>query len=99
VLNLTKVIVYVVYLIAVFIEVMLLLRVALLYFAANPVTPFVQFVYNVSDAFLIPFRGIFPAHASGLTGGYLDTSALFAAVVYLIVVSVIQSLLYYLDRK
>lgn len=98
-LSLTKIIVYVIYLIAVFIEVMLLLRVVLLYFGANPIAPFVQFVYNVSEAFMTPFRGIFPAHVSGLTGGYIDTSALFAALIYLIIVAVIQSVLYYLDSK
>jgi hypothetical protein len=98
-LSLSRLIVYIVYLIAVFIEVILLLRVALLFFSANPLTPFVNFVYSTSNYFMAPFRGIFPAHPAELTGGYLDTSALFAALVYLIIVAAIQSLMVYLERR
>lgn len=98
-LSITKIIIYAVYIIAVFVEVMLLLRIVLLLFSANPTVPFVEWVYSVSGYFLAPFRGIFPARASELTGGYLDTSAIFAAVVYLIIVAVIQSVMRYLDRR
>lgn len=101
-LSITKIIVYFVYLIAVFIETILLLRVFFLLFSANPATPFVNFVYTTSTQFMAPFQGIFPSQAittSTNTTGYLDTSALFAAMVYLIIVTIIQSLLAYLDRR
>lgn len=101
-LSITKVIVYLVYLVAVFIETILLLRVFFLLFSANPSTPFVNFVYTTSTQFMAPFQGIFPSHAvtTGVnTTGYLDTSALFAAMAYLILVTVIQSVLAYLDRR
>jgi len=100
-LSITRLIVYFVYLIAVFIETILLLRVFFLLFSANPATPFVSFVYTTSTQFMAPFQGIFPSQAviTGVTTGYLDSSALFAAVVYLIIVTIIQSVLAYLDRR
>lgn len=98
-LSISRLVAYVVYLIAVFIEVILLLRVVLLLFSANPLTPFVNFVYNTSNYFMAPFRGIFPPHAAEFSGGYLDTSALFAALVYLILVAAIQSVMMYLERR
>ncbi|MGR2752913.1 YggT family protein [Agromyces arachidis] len=62
----------------------LLLRVFLLLFAANPEADFAAFVYRVSDAYLHPFRDIFPTRDLG-DGGYLDVSALFAIVVYALI--------------
>ncbi|GAA2036588.1 hypothetical protein GCM10009819_21510 [Agromyces tropicus] len=62
----------------------LLLRVFLLLFAANPDAGFAAFVYRVSDAYLHPFRDIFPTRDLS-DGGYLDVSAIFAIVVYAII--------------
>lgn len=97
--SLSRLVVYIVYLVAVFVEVILLLRVVLLLLSANQAVPFVDFIYSTSNYFLAPFRGIFAAHPAQLTGGYLDTSALFAALIYLIIVAAIQSVLMYLDRR
>ncbi|WP_438853993.1 YggT family protein [Agromyces sp. M3QZ16-3] len=57
------------------------LRVFLLLFAANPDAGFAAFVYRVSDAYLHPFRDIFPTRDLS-DGGYLDVSALFAIIIY-----------------
>ncbi|WP_353826665.1 YggT family protein [Agromyces sp. SYSU T0242] len=62
----------------------LLLRVFLLLFAANPDAGFAAFVYRVSDAYLHPFRDIFPTRDLG-DGGYLDISAIFAIIVYALI--------------
>lgn len=76
-----KIIGYAMYIWVVFGIIVLGLRVFLLAFSANPDTPFVQFIYNTSDTFLQPFRGIFPSKPVGSTG-YLDVASLFAMIVY-----------------
>lgn len=63
------------------VEIFLVLRVALRFFAANPDNGFVQFIYNSSDVLLQPFRGIFPATNIG-NNHIVDFTALFAMVVY-----------------
>ncbi|GAA1061955.1 hypothetical protein GCM10009573_33830 [Agromyces bracchium] len=60
------------------------LRVFLLLFAANPDAGFAAFVYRVSDAYLHPFRDIFPTRDLS-DGGYLDVSALFAIIIYALI--------------
>ena len=81
-----------------FANVMLLFRVFFLLFSANPSTPFVQWVYNVTNDLIAPFRGIFPIKPVGETG-YLDISAIFAIIFYLILSAVITNLIHYLDAK
>lgn len=81
-----------------FANVMLLFRVFFLLFSANPSTPFVQWVYNVTNDLIAPFRGIFPTKPVGETG-YLDISAIFAIIFYLILSAVITNLMHYLDAK
>ncbi len=81
-----------------FANVMLLFRVFFLLFSANPSTPFVQWVYNVTNDLIAPFRGIFPTKPVGETG-YLDISAIFAIIFYLILSAVITNLMHYLDTK
>ncbi|MFC9918168.1 YggT family protein [Agromyces binzhouensis] len=60
------------------------LRVFLLLFAANPDAGFASFVYRVSDAYMHPFRDIFPTRDLG-DGGYLDISAIFAIFIYALI--------------
>lgn len=97
-LSLAQVVVYVTYGVVVFAEIVLLFRIFLLLFNANPNTPFVQFIYNTSSDFLAPFRGIFPPHITQ-SGGYLDVTAIFALVVYLIIAVLVQSLMNYLEER
>ncbi|MCA9324652.1 YggT family protein [Candidatus Saccharibacteria bacterium] len=76
-----KVVGYAMYIWVVFGIIVLGLRVFLLAFSANSSTPFVEFIYNTSDTFLQPFRGIFPLKEVGQTG-YLDVAAMFAMIIY-----------------
>lgn len=76
-----KIVGYAMYIWVVFGIIVLGLRVFLLAFSANPDTAFVQFIYNTSDTFLQPFRGIFPPKQVGSTG-YLDVASLFAMIIY-----------------
>lgn len=81
-----------------FANVLLLFRVFFLLFSANPSTPFVQWVYNVTTDLMAPFRGIFPTKPVGETG-YLDISAIFAIIFYLVLSAAITNLMHYLDNK
>jgi uncharacterized protein YggT (Ycf19 family) len=67
-------------------------------FSANYTTPFVRFVYNGAANFLEPFRGIFPTHQITATG-YLDASALFASLMYLLFAVAVHALINYLTAK
>ncbi len=73
-------------------------RLFLLLFSANPATPFVHFIYRLSNDYLDPFRGIFPPHQVGETG-YFDVAALFAIFIYLILAWLAGSLIRYVQAK
>lgn len=70
-------------------EIVLALGFVLLLFGANPGPSFVQWVYHSLDRSMEPFRGIFTSIELGQTGNQveavLDTSILFAMIVYGIV--------------
>lgn len=71
------------------------LRVILKLFAANPVAPFVNWVYGTSEPLIAPFQGMFPA--SQLTGGsIIEFSSLFALLVYAFIAYGIAELIRYL---
>lgn len=59
------------------------LRILLRFFAANPNTPFVRWVYDSSDSLLSPFAGIFPSPA--FEGFVIDFPAIFAIIIYLFI--------------
>ena len=97
-LRLSKIIVWLMYLWILFGIIVLLLRVFLLAFSANTSAGFAQFIMNTSSDYLGPFRGIFPTHQVGETG-YLDVSALFAIIIYLLIAWGFNSLISYIQRK
>ena len=97
-LKISKLISFVLYLWIMLGVVMLALRTFLLLTSANPSSGFVDFVYRISADYLHPFRAIFPAKEVGETG-YLDVSALFAIVVYLIIAWIVSSLLKLVQSK
>lgn len=68
------------------------LRIVLRMLAANPGTPFVNFVYRLSDAFLWPFQGLAASPSQG--GVVLEISSVIAMVVYLIIAWLIVELLW-----
>ncbi|BDZ55399.1 YggT family protein [Agromyces marinus] len=76
----------------------LALRVFLLAFSANPDAAFTAFVYRVSEDFMRPFRGIFPTPEIGETG-YLDVSAIFAIIMYLLLAGLVGAGIAALARR
>ncbi len=73
----------VIWYIAGFIIVLLLLRIVLFLLGANQGTGFVDFIYAVSGVFAAPFSGIFPAPTYGKF--FFDTASVVAIVVYALV--------------
>jgi YggT family protein len=65
------------------IVVILGLRILFRLFDANPSAGFVQWIYDTSEVLMAPFRGIFPP-AAVERGVVLDVSAIFAAIMYVI---------------
>ena len=98
VLNIGKVLTYAVYVLVIFAEIVLMFRVFLLAFSANPDSSFTQFIYRTSADFLEPFRGIFPPKPVSETG-YLDVSALFAIIVYGLLAWGFSALIGYINHK
>ncbi len=72
-------------------------------FGANPSSDFVAFVYRSVDRIMEPFRGIFEPVTLGTTGAdvdaVLDTSLLFAMIVYLLLFLGLQALLRWLEER
>lgn len=77
------------------IEFFLGLRFFLRLFGANPKTPFVNWIYDMSAPLVAPFRGIFPA--SRIEGFVFDFTTLFALFVYVFLGYLILQLIAYLD--
>jgi hypothetical protein len=83
-----------IYYIAGVIETLLVFRFTLKILGANPVSPFVSFIYTVSGIFIAPFRGIFrTAVNEGIeTVSVLEPSTIFAFLVYLVLAAGIVAL-------
>jgi uncharacterized protein YggT (Ycf19 family) len=64
-------------------EVLLAFRFFLRLLAANPASPFVSFIYAVTEPFVFPFRGIFPEIAA--RGAVLEWAVVLAMVVYAVI--------------
>ena len=63
------------------VEFLLIIRILLKLFGANPATPFVYWVYGTTQPLLSPFAGIFPNPV--LKGGFvIEMASLFALLVY-----------------
>jgi uncharacterized protein YggT (Ycf19 family) len=74
------------------VEVLLVFRFILKLFAANPLSPFVAWIYNMTEPLLTPFLFAFPTPS--VQGGYtLEFTTLFALFVYAFVGYLIQELL------
>lgn len=93
-----KVVAYAMYVLVIFAEILLAFRIFLLAFSANAATPFVNFVYTTSADFLDPFRGIFPPRPLNETG-YLDVAALFAMIVYGLLLWGISAIISFVNHK
>ena len=98
ILTLSRIVVYILYAWTIFGAIVLGLRVFLLAFSANTETRFVTFIYETSDSYMAPFRAIFPGREVGSTG-YLDISAVFAIVIYILFALSFSSLIRYVQFK
>ncbi|MFW2332408.1 hypothetical protein [Ilumatobacter sp.] len=85
------------------VEIILLLGFLLLLGGANPSSSFVQWAYRNLDRAMKPFRGIFEPIEIGTTSGdvpaVVETSVLFAMIVYGIVLIVVQALMQWLNSR
>ena len=97
-LKIGRAIVWVVYAIVLLTAINLTLAFFLRLAGANPEAGFVEWVYRNAEYAMRPFRGIFPTHEIG-DASVLDTSLLFAAVVYFIVALLIDILLRWLTHR
>jgi hypothetical protein len=68
-------------------EVLLAFRLVLKLLGANTGSPFVAFIYSVSQAFVVPFIGVFrsPAAPGIETQSVLEPSTLIAMIVYALI--------------
>jgi YggT family protein len=76
------------------IEVLLGLRILFRLLGANPTNGIVEFVYNSSTPFVLPFAGILGSEARIAGTGFVTTSVIdWSAIIALIVVAVIVGLI------
>lgn len=79
------------------VELALALRLLLRFFGANPGTPFVSWIYDITSGLLAPFANMFPAPT--LAGGYvLEFSTIFAMLLYALAGWLIMRLITLLAR-
>lgn len=97
-LKISKIAVWALYFWTILGIVFLVLRVILLALSANAQVGFTKFVYNVSGTYMHPFNGIFPSKPINQTG-YLDVSALFAIIIYLLFLWAVSALVSYVQSK
>jgi uncharacterized protein YggT (Ycf19 family) len=79
------------------INVILLLRLLFRVFGANPASGIVQLIYGLSNVFLVPFRGIFPAAGAGEF--VLEPSVIVAILIYSLLAKGLVELLYVLNKR
>ena len=99
----TRVISYLIYFYVIVVEIILIIGFFLLLFGANPSAGFTQWAYRNLDRVMEPFRGIFTPIQLGTTSGnveaVLDTSVLFAMIVYAIVAMLLGALTRWLSQR
>lgn len=78
------------------IELLLLVRLLLEFFAANPYTEFTQLIYTWSAGLVAPFANIFPPLSTG--PGVLDWAVVLAMLVYWLLAAIIARLIIVLGR-
>jgi uncharacterized protein YggT (Ycf19 family) len=96
--RIARILSYLVYAFVLITLVILVLGFFLLLFGANPDAPFSEWAYRSLDRVMAPFRGIF--ESVQLNGeSVLDTSVLFAMIVYGIVGIALSALIHWLTDK
>jgi uncharacterized protein YggT (Ycf19 family) len=98
-----KVVTTLLYAYVIVVEVMLALAFVLRLFGADPSAGFTQFVYRSLERAMAPFRGIFPPVVLGTNDNQvdavLDTSILFAMLVYALLLLAVGALVDWLTRR
>jgi uncharacterized protein YggT (Ycf19 family) len=98
IVRVARILTYLVYGFTIVALVVLLLGFFLLLFGANPDAPFVEWLYRSLDRVMAPFRGIFePVPLNG--NSVLDTSVLFAMIMYGIAGLFLSALIDWLTEK
>jgi uncharacterized protein YggT (Ycf19 family) len=98
IVRVARVLSYAVYAFVVIALIILVLGFFLLLFGANPDAPFAEWVYRSLSRVMAPFRGIF--EAVQLNGdSVLDTSVLFAMIVYGISGMLLKALIDWLTER
>jgi len=98
IVRIARALTYLVYAFVLISLVILVLGFFLLLFGANPDAPFSEWAYRSLDRVMAPFRGIF--ESVQLNGeSVLDTSVLFAMIVYGIVGIALSALIQWLTEK
>lgn len=94
---------YLVYAYLIVVEAILLLGFVLLLFGANPSAGFTDWAYRNLDRVMSPFRGIFTPIELGSTSGdvatVIDTSVIFAMIIYGIVAIAIAAIISWLTTR
>lgn len=94
---------YLVYFYLIVVEIILLIGFFLLLFGANPSAGFTQWAYRNLDRVMEPFRGIFTPIQLGSTSGdvaaVLDTSVIFAMIIYGILALALSALISWLSSR
>lgn len=74
------------------IELIIGIRIILIFFDANTFVPFVSWIYQLSNPLIAPFSGIFPIH--NFEGRFvIEISALTALIVYGLIGAVVEDAL------
>lgn len=74
-----------------FINILILIRIALQFFNVNPLNPIVQFIYSVTEFILAPVRNVIN-NVFGYSG-FLDFSPLVAIILLQVIYNVIVKIL------
>ena len=79
------------------VELLLVVRIVLLFFGANPTAEFTSLIYGWSAPLVAPFQGVFP-NVIGTAGGMLDAAAILAMIVYALAARVVEAFIHMLGR-
>ncbi len=79
------------------IEGVLLVRIVLLFLAANPDAGFSSWIYGLTAPLVAPFQGVFP-NVVGSQGNVIDAAAILAMIVYAIAARIVEAIIRGLAR-
>jgi uncharacterized protein YggT (Ycf19 family) len=79
------------------VEALLLVRIVLLFLAANPDAGFSSWVYGLTTPLVAPFQGVFP-NVVGSQGNVIDAAAILAMIVYAITGRLVEAIIRGLAR-